>query len=155
MLILAVALAFSLPRVQTFVAHRAVDWVGEHYGLNLSLEGVAIAGLSNVVVEELYVEDLGGDTLLYTPRLSATIDRNALLSRGELLPSRVRMKGGWLNLYTEENGRTNLDMLVRSVEAQLPPKKEGGAPLTIGDMSVEDVRFTLHNHKVYRPQKSG
>lgn len=155
LLILAVALAFSLPRVQTFVAHRAVDWVGEHYGLNLSLEGVAIAGLSNVVVEELYVEDLGGDTLLYTPRLSATIDRNALLRRGELLPSRVRVKGGWLNLYTEENGRTNLDMLVRSVEAQLPPKKEGGAPLTIGDMSVEDVRFTLHNHKVYRPQKSG
>ena len=65
----------------------------------------------------------------WSPRLSATIDRNALLSRGELLPSRVRMKGGWLNLYTEENGRTNLDMLVRSLCSRGQHPVLGAGPL--------------------------
>ena len=70
--VLTVALAFSLPRVQTFAAHKAVDWLTEKFELNLSLERVSIAGLSNVVVEELYVEDLVG--------LNHTVDGEYLLS---------------------------------------------------------------------------
>ncbi len=155
LLTLTVALAFSLPRVQTFAAHRAVDWLTEKFDLNLSLERVSIAGLSNVVVEELYLEDLAGDTLLYAPRVSASIDRNALLSGGELLPSRVRMEGGRLNLYTLDNGRTNLDSLVRKVEEQLPPAKSSGKPLIITDIRAIDTHFTFQNNIVYRPQKSG
>lgn len=153
--VLTVALAFSLPRVQTFAAHKAVDWLTEQFGLGLSLERVSIAGLSNVVVEELYVEDLAGDTLLYAPRVSATINRNALLKSGEFLPSRVRMERGRLNLYTLDNGRTNLDSLVRRVQSQLPPAKPSDKPLVITDIRAIDTHFTLRNDKVYKPQKSG
>lgn len=156
LLVLVVALAFSLPRVQTFAAHKVVDWVTEEFGLNMSLQRVSISGLSNVVVEELYVEDLRGDTLLYAPRVSATIDRNALLGEGVFAPSRVRLEDGWLNLYAEkDNGRTNIELLVRSVEEQLPPPPKGGAPLVIKDLRATNTRFTLYNPKVYREQKSG
>ena len=153
--VLTVALAFSLPRVQTFAAHKAVDWLTEKFELNLSLERVSIAGLSNVVVEELYVEDLAGDTLLYAPRVSATINRNALLKSGEFLPSRVRMERGCLNLYTLDNGRTNLEFLVRKVQSQLPSVKPSDKPLVITDIRAIDTHFTLRNDKVYKPQKSG
>ncbi len=153
--VLTAALAFSLPRVQTFAAHKAVDWLTEQFGLGLSLERVTISGLSNVVVEELYVEDLAGDTLLYAPRLSATINRNALLKNGEFLPSRIRMEGGRLNLYTSDGGRTNLDALVRKVQSQLPSIKPSDKPLVITDIRAIDTHFTLRNDKVYKPQKSG
>ena len=155
LLVLVVALAFSLPRVQTFAAHRVVDWLTEEYGLNVSLRGISISGLSNVVVEELYVEDLVGDTLLYVPRVSATIDRNALLSEGVFAPSRVRVEGGWFNLRSGEDGRTNIEKLVLKVQEQLPPAKASSEPFVITDLRATGTRFTLYNQMVYRPQKSG
>ncbi|MBR4850787.1 MAG: translocation/assembly module TamB domain-containing protein [Tidjanibacter sp.] len=155
LLVLVVALAFSLPRVQTFAAHRVVDWVTEEFGLNISLRGVSISGLSNVVVEDLYVEDLAGDTLLYVPRASATIDRNALLGEGVFAPSRVRVEGGWFNLHAGEDGRTNIEKLVLKVQEQLPPAKASSEPFVIRDLQARGTRFTLYNQKVYRAQRSG
>ena len=73
LLILGVALTFSLPRVQTFAAVELVEWLSEKAGVRASIDAISISALSRVNIEGLYIEDLDGDTLLYASTASAVI----------------------------------------------------------------------------------
>lgn len=155
LLLLTVALAFSLPRVQTFAAHKAETWLAEWLDVEFSFESISIKGLSRVAIDELYIADLAGDTLIYAERASAVIDRTALLHDGEFKPADVRMENGWLNLYTLSNGRTNIESLVSHVEERLPKQNSSGKPFIINGISVLNSRFTFYDAGKFKPQKSG
>ena len=52
LLILVVGFAFSLPRVQSFAAAKAVEWVSDRVGVGLSIDALYISGLSHLAVDD-------------------------------------------------------------------------------------------------------
>jgi autotransporter translocation and assembly factor TamB len=125
LLILGVAIALSLPRVQSFVASKAVDFLSEKTSTHLAIDAISIENLSKICVEGLYIEDLQGDTLLYFSKVRGTIDRSALFSEGKLLPSNIEGERGVMNLVTLDNEEDdNLTQLIDQIASKFPASEE-------------------------------
>ncbi len=146
LLILAAALALSLPRVQSFVAIKAVDLFSHKTDTHIAIEAISIENLSRIQVEGLYVEDLRGDTLLWADKLSATLNRDVLLTEGRLIPSDVRLRKGFFNMDYNAEGSLNLDELILHFTTLFPADTTTeSAPFVLEGVDVEDLRYRLHD----------
>ena len=149
LLILAAALTFSLPRVQTFVAHRATEWLQAKSDVKVQIGAIAIEELTHLAVKDLYVEDLQGDTLLWASHLSGIIDRKALLERGEFVPSNVEIKDAKFYLMTYEDGSNNIDLLVRHFENIFPADTtKTDTSFSIRNTTAKNLRFRLYDERL-------
>ncbi len=155
LLILGVALTFSLPRVQTFAAVELVEWLSEKAGVRASIDAISISALSRVNIEGLYIEDLDGDTLLYASTASAVIDRKALFSKQGLKPADVKVDGASMRIVSKKSS-SNIDELIRHIESLLPEKDDKDVPpFEIAGIELTNSRFRLINPLIYKPQKTG
>ncbi len=147
LLILGVAMALSLPRVQTFVAHSATEWLNSKCGTNITIGAISLENIANLTAEELYVEDLAGDTLLWASKLKGKIDRTALLDEGRFVPSDITIEGAKLYLSDGTKG-SNIDSLVNHITSHFPADttKKGGI-FKIENVMVEDFRFKLYDDR--------
>lgn len=150
LLILGVAIALSLPRVQSFVASKAVDFLSEKTSTHLAIDAISIENLSKICVEGLYIEDLQGDTLLYFSKVRGTIDRSALFSEGKLLPSNIEGERGVMNLVTLDNEENdNLTQLIDQIASHFPAsEEENSGSLTLSGIKVRDFVFRLYDQEL-------
>ncbi|MFM9056025.1 MAG: hypothetical protein ACKOQY_04970, partial [Bacteroidota bacterium] len=60
-----------VPAVQTWLVERITTFLSDEWGTPVRIGHVAFSPFNRLVLEEVYVEDLDGDTLAYLPRLDA------------------------------------------------------------------------------------
>ena len=148
LLILGLALAFSLPRVQTFVADKATDWLAEECNVRVSVGAISLENISRLVAEEVYVEDLAGDTLLWVGKLSGRIDRDALLHEGRFVPYDAKVKDAKLYIIEEGEGGNNIDKLIYHFETLFPADTTStGSRFEIKNVEAENFRFRLYQER--------
>lgn len=82
-LLVATALLIQVPSVQTWLTGKAVSFLEEKIGTEVSLGGISISFPKSVVLEDIYLEDQNGDTLLYAGKLAVDTDLFAL-TRNEI-----------------------------------------------------------------------
>ncbi len=147
LLILAVAMTLSLPRVQTFVAGVATDWLGKKCDVTISVDALAIENISSIAAEGLYVEDLAGDTLLWVGKLKGKIDRAALLDEGRFVPSDITIENAKLYLSDGTKG-SNIDSLVNHIASHFPADTTtSGGTFKIEKIRTKDFRFKLYDDR--------
>ena len=78
LILVAAALLIQIPAVQLKLTRKAVSFLEEKIGTEVSLAGISISFPKDVVLEGIYLEDQQGDTLLYAGRLSIDTDLWAL-----------------------------------------------------------------------------
>ncbi len=78
MLVVAIALLIRIPAIQTWLTGKAVTFLEDKIGSKVELGGIKISFPKNILLEDLYLEDRQGDTLLYAGRLSVDTDLWAL-----------------------------------------------------------------------------
>ena len=81
LLLILIALLIQIPAVQRKLTGRAVAFLEEKIGTEVSLEGISISFPKSIVLKGIYLEDQEGDTLLYAGRLSINTDLWALTQR--------------------------------------------------------------------------
>lgn len=144
--ILAVAMLFSMPRVQTFVAGEATNWFSEKYGVNISVRAISLENITTLTAEDLYVEDLAGDTLLWVSKLSGKIDRDALLNEGRFVPYDAKIRDAKFYLIEDSLRQNNSDKLIRHIESFFPADTTSESkPFSIKNIEAERVRFKLYS----------
>ncbi len=92
-LVLNIALValFSNKSVQGKLLSYGEDWLEEKTGTELSLGYVSYDLLSGLYVEDLYVEDMSGDTLLYAGVLKAKVGLLTLLDLDDIRIKKVEL----------------------------------------------------------------
>ncbi len=146
LLFLTLALALSLPRTQSFVARKAVGWLSSTTNTHIAIENIAIERLTRLSAEGIYVEDLEGDTLLWVAKASATIDRKALLTEGALVPKDVRAKDVLLDMKTDLQGQSNIDLLIKHIASHFPADTtKTAATFRIEGAEVENMQYRLYD----------
>ncbi|MDR2891267.1 MAG: AsmA family protein [Alistipes sp.] len=98
--------------------------------LGLQVDGVALVNA---------MEGAPSDTLLSLDRLHAAVDVRAFLRRDELRLSDVVLSGGTACLFTDEEGRTNYDIVKPAAEEPAPVPEEGGFALSHIDLNALTV----------------
>ncbi len=147
LLFLTLTLALSLPRTQSFVARKVVEWLSTTTNTHIAIDNISIERLTRLSAEGIYVEDLQGDTLLWVAKASATIDRRALLSEGSFVPKNVEAKDVLLDMKTDSLGTTNIDQLILQIESHFPTDTTtSSAPFRIEGAKVENMCYRLYDY---------
>ncbi|MDQ2656040.1 MAG: hypothetical protein M3Y60_01365, partial [Bacteroidota bacterium] len=90
-LLVAIALLIRIPAIQTWLTGKAVAFLEEKIGSRVELGGIKISFPKNISLEDLYLEDRQGDTLLYAGRLSVNTDLWAL-TRNEIQLNAIELE---------------------------------------------------------------
>ena len=79
---LAASLLLSINAVQNRVVDWATRFASRKLGTTVHVGHIDVGPFDRVKIEDLYVEDLGGDTLLYVGKVHAFITRFGILTNG-------------------------------------------------------------------------
>ena len=110
--LMTAGLVYSLryPTVQTYFAKKAAAYLSSELQTTVSLSGIYFDPFSSLVLHGLYVEDLNGDTLLYSGRMAARINLGKLIN-SEIAIRYAHLSDSRFSLKRDEKGSSNLAFL--------------------------------------------
>ena len=148
---LGLSLLLSVPSVQNFVASAAARKASELLGTRIEVGRVDLKLINRIAIEDFYVEDFAGDTLLFVRKLDAGILDLGLAGRGIVL-GKVRLDGGGFHLRKGPDGEMNIRRIVDKMRGD-KPKGDGRFRLSISDIEARDMDFTMR--LAPRPYRGG
>src|SRR5690606_14935203 len=89
--------------VQTYFAKKAAAYLSNQLNTTVTLEGIYFNPFASLVLNGLYIEDLEGDTLLYSQRLAADINLGKL-ANSEVEIRHVDLSDSRFSLQRDEKG---------------------------------------------------
>lgn len=139
-LLLLIILLLQIPDMQHFVTTKATSFVSKKTGTKVTLGKLSIVFPKSVALEDLYVEDLAKDTLLYAHHLQVDI---ALL---DLLDHQITVNHVELNTLTAHVSRPTNDSAFNFnfiIDAFSKPGKPEEKPEAPKDTSAAPWAFSL------------
>ena len=134
---LVLMLCIRLGSVQTWLAARASQLIWERAHIDVRVGRVGISGLAEVVLDDVHIADLSGDTLIHAAQarvsmLGISLSNNAYKLR------RAHVHGAYVNL--------NMDTVLNIsalIHAAFPSDTSKAAPFefSIGSIAVDGTRF--------------
>lgn len=143
-LVVAIALLIQIPSVQNWLINKAVSSVEKKIGTEVSLGSIKISFPKNLVLEDIYLEDQQGDTLLYAGRLEVNTDLWAL-ARKEIQLNKVSLQNTVAFVDRAENDSAyNFTYIVNAFAGDSAPVpdtlEEKGWNITLETLELENIR---------------
>jgi len=125
LLLLVLAIALSLPVVQTKIADYVTETINHDYKTDIHIDQVAITVFGGVKLKKVMIRDHHKDTLIYANRIKTNVLDLSKMVDGDLFFGVIRLDGLVFNLkqYKGENG-TNLDKFIASFDSGKPSTKK-------------------------------
>lgn len=149
MLLLAIAL--SLPFVQTKIARYATNSLNESFGTNISIDKVAISVFGGVKLKGVLVLDHHNDTLISASRLQTNILSFKNIANSRLYFGTIRANELNLHIKTYKGETfTSLDRFVQAFDDGKPGS--GKFRMKAEDLYVTNGHFRLTNENSVTPK---
>ncbi|MFV5699951.1 translocation/assembly module TamB domain-containing protein [Flavobacterium sp. ZT3R17] len=117
-------IALSTPYVQTKIAQYFVRSINKDFGINISIDGVAVSAFGGVKFKKVLIIDHHKDTLIYADRIKTTILEGKKLLDGDLIFGDLRLDGLVFNLKTYKNEKeSNIDIFIAAFGTGKPSQK--------------------------------
>lgn len=147
-LILTAALSLNIPAVQNFVKDRVISYLKTKTKTEVSLGSIRIAIPRDVVLNEFYIEDLNGDTLIYAERLAVDINLFKLI-KSQIEIQNIDLKNIRANVVRVAPDTTfNFNFLVKAfMSEQQKPQEEidqdttSALKFSVNKFKFEDIRI--------------
>ena len=136
----------QLNGVQTFLAKKVVEAISNKTTAHISLEKVAIRFFDNVELENLYLEDLDKDTLLYVHKLRVDINLFHLLKKEAKL-DHVLLQDVVLNLKQyDRDSSFNFQYLIDAFSSDSTPKNKPPSDwqFTVNTVDLNHVKTNIN-----------
>ena len=125
LLLLVLAIALTLPFVQTKIAQYFTNSINKDFGTNIAIDGVAISVFGGIKFKDVLIRDHHKDTLIYSQRISTTILEGKKLLDGDLIFDGLALNGLLFNLKTYKNEKdSNLDKFIDAFETGKPSTRK-------------------------------
>lgn len=130
--------------VQNKLLSYGEDWLKEKTGTELSIGYVGFDLLNGLFVEELYVEDLSGDTLLYAGAVKAKVAYRSLLNLNNIRIKRVELDDFVVHIDRESDSTDfNFQFLVDAFASKdTTPKESSPIALKIKEIVLKNGYLT-------------
>ncbi|SHN13499.1 Family of unknown function [Cyclobacterium lianum] len=112
LLLLLLLLFIRSPFGQDLIVNRLISYVSGKTKTEVSVDRLFVTFRGNLYLEELYLEDMEGDTLLYSGQLETGIALLPFLRTGEIRVSRLEWQGLEANVHRDSTGRFNFGFLL-------------------------------------------
>ncbi len=128
-------------QVQTKVSQMLAEQLSEQLQADISLSSVNYTFFKRVQIRDLYIEDLHGDTLIYSELTKLRI-KNIGSERRGLEIRKIALENAWLNLVIEPEGGVNLAVIIDKMnKPHVPPERKNR--LHIHEITMSNGRFSL------------
>ena len=143
--------ALQFKPVQTYVAKKAANYLSSELHTRIEIKSLFIKPFKSLVLEELYVEDLQKDTLLFAPKF--IIDLNSLsIKNRKISVNVVQLDNGKFHLKELKDTTTNLDFIINYFDTGEPKPKtkplKKTYDITFDHIVLNDFTFKYKNYRV-------
>jgi hypothetical protein len=144
--LLLLALALSLPFVQTAIAHYGTNYINKQFGTHINVDKVAITVFGGIKLKGVLIMDHHNDTLIAASKLQTNILGVREFAKSGLQFSTVRTTGLDFHMKTYK-GETisNFDVFTRSFDNGKKPDPNKPFKVRAGYVYVSNGRFRLTN----------
>lgn len=154
MTLLGAGLLFSLQfgPVQSYFGTLAANFLSRELRAEIAVGGLYFEPFSSLRINELYVSDQQGDTLLYAPEMKANLDLTQFF-QGRLTIQHVALARALFRMNMDQQGNSNLDFLIDYfktdvTDAQKPDRK---ITLDLQQATLQNVSFIYRNESNLPP----
>jgi hypothetical protein len=138
-------------RIQTYVASNITRTISDQLDSKFTIGNVDIAFFYRVRLNDVYLEDLQGDTLLYARSIIAGIRNINLLNKAISIGS-VDFNGAFVNLTIDSARIANIKYFVENIKSN--NQKKGDWKVTFNNMRLNNSNLHLKNYH-YRNREYG
>lgn len=148
MILAIIPILLSNNRIQNFVAQIVSSELSSKLQTKVSVGTVEYGLFNSLKINDLYVEDLQHDTLIFVDQTKTHFNLRQLLN-GHIIINSLEFKKLYGNLKVDTLGHTNFEFVIKAFES---PKKDSTSTLEykIGRLKIVDSRlsFSRQNGKV-------
>lgn len=116
-LLIIMIIAIRLPYVQQKITDRASTFLSDKTGTKIHVDRLFVTFSGKVALDGLYIEDLQGDTLLYSGQLESGVQMIPLI-RGKIQLRSTDWSSLKANVYRREGGDFNFQFLLDAFQTQ-------------------------------------
>ena len=153
----------QFPKVQTWLAHKAVNAVSNNINGKISVGKVYYVFFNKLIVKDISIVSTEqtplldslksargySDTLMAVDKLSVNLHISDFL-KGEIKLNKIVVDGGEFNLQTEADRRSNLVRIFNLGKNKEKDTSASAPNLLANTLLVKNFRFTMKNHTRYR-----
>lgn len=146
-LLLLIIGLIQLPGVQTYITKQVTQNLEEQWDTRVEVGRVNLTFFETALIEDIYVEDQAGDTLLYANRLKADIGLFALFNQ-QLILDEIALEDAYINLYRHADSlRFNYEFIAEQFASSdttvVEEDTSGGFDFDLGQVRLENIRFNF------------
>lgn len=138
-----VVLLLQNPSVQTWTTQKATNYLSNKLETKVEIGGVDIDFFKKIVLEEIYIEDLQQDTLLYAERLRADISFFSFFEQ-RLDIQGVELEGANINIErTYADSIHNFQFLIDAFAPETPDTNAVPWQLKLGNFNLQNSQISF------------
>ena len=131
----------AIPKVQTYLAQKAVDTLNEQFNLNASIERIRIGFPNRIYVHNAYVPDEHLDTMIYAEEIKVVVTGFNAESKF-LRTSEVYLNNGRLYMQKwPEDSAFNFQMFLNRFKPKVPKKRKNRLKWKSADVEIHNMRY--------------
>jgi hypothetical protein len=145
LLLIVCYIGFRSSKVQSFVSQKAANYLSKKLNTTITIKGVDFRPIKTLILEELYIEDQFGDTLLYTERFNLDISSynvpNTTISFGL-----IGLQNATVHLKRfESDSLMNFAFLIDAFKSEKPTTAKTLWEVEIGRLNLKNTTFKYDN----------
>lgn len=140
-----VLFALQFSGVQTFVTKKVAAYLSKELGTTISIEGIYFRPFSSLRLDNVYIEDLDHDTLLYINELTANIDLHEVRS-GRLIVNDVSLSNTQFYLKRGKDSSNNLAFIIDYFKPSKEEPEQSNFSVELKTLSLSAVSFKYKNY---------
>lgn len=137
-------------RVQHYLVTTATNYFSEKFGSKVQIGSVDYALFNKVLLQEVYLEDLKGDTLLYAETLKMGFKPLDLL-QNKVICNYIELKNSTVNLVLDKKKVLNASHIFKYFKTN---KTESKVTYQLQNITITNARFRYSNLTA-RPKNNG
>ncbi|MDR0711226.1 MAG: translocation/assembly module TamB [Prevotellaceae bacterium] len=139
------------PKVQKYLVDEAAKMLSDKLGTEVSVGSVHFRLFNRLVLDDVYVQSMEGDTLIFVNHLAGSITR-IHFSKRDIGINTLRLTNAQLNLEKDTAGVLNLGSLLNGLKSgsDSPKLQEAGKKpfhLSVHNVEVEQLFFSYTDHR--------
>ena len=139
-----IMLLLQAPRVQTFTVNRITAIISGRTGADITIGKVSYSYFRKVMLEDLLVEDLNGDTLLAARKVNLRI-RNIKPSESLFSFGRTDVHDADFRMITDTSGVMNLTRIIDAIRGDRAPDTTSSVDIRFSDIYLHNGAYVLAN----------
>lgn len=135
--------------VQSYLSQKIAAYFSKKHNVEIRIGGVDIALFNKVIFEDLYIEDVQADTMIFVKEFNAAIS-NFSYRKSEIEVSKILLDGTKIRFAEDSTGKLNLDYFLEAFVSDEETQESGESLWQFSTQSFE-LRDASFAYRKFRP----